>query len=463
LVYLALGMALGSSGAGLRFNDAQLAQLLGTCALVVILAEGGLTTRWSTMRPVLATAVSLATVGVVVSSAVVAVAAHYLLDIEWRLALLAGAVLSSTDAAAVFSLLRRLRLAPRVSAALEAESGLNDAPGVLFVTLLTTGAFGAGHEIGFAVALIVYELIAGAAIGALLGFGGVWLLRRSALPAAGLYPLAAIAITVLAYGVGSLAHASGFLAVYIAGVVLGNARLPHRRAVVGFADGLAWLAQIGLFVLLGLLVNPDELDAVIIPALVLGGVLVFVARPVSVLAAAPREPWRYQLFWGWAGLRGAVPIVLATIPLAAGIEGARWLFNVVFLLVVVFTLLQGATLPSVARAAKVVQASEPLDLRVESAPLEELDADLLQLGVAPGSGLVGVYIDELRLPVGASASLLLRGGVGSVPSADTRLVGGDEVLIVTPHALRSVTEARLRSVALGGRLAEWRVSYCRTE
>lgn len=472
LLYLALGMLLGEAGLGVRFDDARMAQLIGTGALVVILAEGGLTTRWATMRPALPTGILLATVGVAVSVGIVAAAAHWLLDFEWRLALLVGAIVSSTDAAAVFSTLRRLRLAPRLSAVLEVESGLNDAPAVLLVSILTSGAISGGGEIARTILLMIYELGAGAVIGAIVGAGGVWLLRRSALPAAGLYPLAAVGLTVLAYGAGAVAHASGFLAVYVAAVVLGNARLPHHRAVLGFADGFAWLAQIGLFVLLGLLVSPDELGGVIVPALVLGAVLAFVARPMAVLSAvAPLRVWvrsrfgsparrpstwvRQSLFLSWAGLRGAVPIVFATIPLAADISGAQRVFNIVFVLVIVFTLIQGTTLPVVARFLGVLDKREPSDLRVESAPLEELGADLLHLSVPATSRMNGVYVDELRLPPGAVVSLVVRNGEAFVPASHTRVRAGDELLMVAAAQSREAAEQRLRAVGERGRLASW--------
>jgi len=456
LVYLGLGMLIGESGLGVEFSDAQLTQILGTCALVVILAEGGLTTRWSAVRSVAPMAVILSTVGVGVSVAVVAAVAHYGLDMSWRLALLTGAVISSTDAAAVFSTLRRLRLPGRLFGTLEMESGLNDAPVVILVSLLTTGAFFTQAP-WLTVATIVYELLLGGALGAAVGFAGVWVLRRSALPAAGLYPLAAVAFTVLAYGAASVAHASGFLAVYVAGVVLGNSRLPHRRATLGFADGLAWMAQIGLFILLGLLVSPARLLDAVVPAMVAGVALLLIARPLSVLASASwfRIRLNQQAFLSWAGLRGAVPIVLATIPLSAGLRGGRELFDIVFVLVVVFTLIQGTTLPPVARLLRVVEPGGTSELRVESAPLEDLHADLLQLTIPAGSRLHGVYVDELRLPPGASLTLVVRDQRSFVPAGDTRLLIGDDLLLVATSECREEAERRLRAVGRRGRLARW--------
>ena len=400
----------------------------------------------------------LSTVGVAASVAVVGVVSHYLLHVGWQLALIYGAVLSSTDAAAVFSTLRRMPVRRRLAAILEAESGINDAPVVLLVSLLSTGA-GYGEPWWQLALLIGYELVAGAALGLAVGFVGAWALRRAALPAAGLYPLAAVGLTVLAFATGTLAHASGFLAVYTAGVVLGNARLPHRYAILGFADGLAWLAQIGLFVLLGLLVSPYRLGTAVLPGLIIGLALVLLARPVSVLVSATPflVRWREQAFLSWAGLRGAVPIVLATIPLSEGVPGAQTLFDVVFVLVVMYTLVQGTTLPPLARWLRVTDPEQATELLVESAPLERMRADLMRVEVPVGSRLNGVYLDELRLPLGAAVTLVLRDGTGFVPDATTRLRQGDSLLIVTTVEVREAAERRLHAVGRHGRLARWRM------
>ncbi|TDB72338.1 potassium/proton antiporter [Micromonospora sp. KC723] len=460
LVYLALGVAIGEAGLGIAFDDAELTRVLGFCALIVIIAEGGLTARWSTLRPVLGMAAALATVGVLVSILVVGAVVHVLLGLDWRLALLYGAVLSSTDAAAVFATLRRLRLPPRLVATLEAESGINDAPVVILVVLLSAGA-AEGHPWWYEVLLVGYELGVGAAVGLAVGFAGRYVLRREALPSSGLYPIAVIGSTVLAYAVGAVLHASGFLAVYVAGVLLGNARLPHRQAILGFADGLAWLAQIGLFVLLGLLATPSRLPAAVLPAVVTGLALLLVARPLSVFVSALpfRLRLREQAFLSWAGLRGAVPIVLATIPLSERVPGADRLFDAVFVLVVIFTLLQAGTLASAARRLGVTAPAELTEIRVETAPLERMRADLLQLEVPPGSRLAGVHVDELRLPVGASVTLVSRDGTGFVPGPDTRLMVGDSVLIVATMAVRDEVERRLRAVSRRGRLARWFGEY----
>jgi len=455
LVYLGLGVVLGESVIGLRFDDAELTRILGICALVIILAEGGLTTRWVAVRDAVPRSILLSTLGVAVSIAVTGGVAVLALDISWRTGFLLGAVVSSTDAAAVFSTLRGLGLPRRVTATLELESGLNDAPVVILVVLLSSDTLMSLPAAGL---LLVYELVAGAAIGIGIGVVGAWVLRRSALPASGLYPLATIAFCVLAYAGADVAHASGFLAVYVAGLVLGNARLPHRRAMLGFAEGLAWLSQIGLFVLLGLLVSPPRLPEVLVPAVVIGLGLLLVARPLSVLVSMVpfRVPLREQAFVSWAGLRGAVPIVFATIPVTEAVPGARQIFDIVFVLVVVFTLVQGTTLPAVARRLGVAGAAETSEVEVESAPLEELGADLLQIRVPIASRLHGVYVSELRLPEDAAVALIVREGHSFVPAPTTRIMRGDELLVVATAAVRERTERRFRAVSRAGRLASWR-------
>jgi len=352
--------------------------------------------------------------------------------------------------------LRKLPLPPRLSGILEAESGLNDPPAVLAVTLLS-GSVLTMPGPGGPAEIVAYELAAGAFVGVLAGLLGAVSLKRLALPASGLYPIAVLAFIVAAFGAASLAHASGFLAVYVAALVLGNARLPHRPATRGFAEGIAWLAQIGLFVMLGLLASPARLPGVVLPALIVGFVLVVLARPASVIISTLpwRVPWRWQAFLSLAGLRGAVPIVLATIPMSVHVRGATRLFDVVFVVVVVFTILQAPTLPWAARKLGVAAAAEPLEIDIEAAPLETLTADLLQTEIPDGSRLHGVEIFELRLPAEANIALIVRDGHGLVPQPTTTLRAGDSLLIVTAPAVREQTERRLRAVSRAGKLAGW--------
>ncbi|MER5224708.1 potassium/proton antiporter [Streptomyces flaveus] len=457
LVYLGIGVAMGQDGVGgIQFDNAELTQVFGYAALVVILAEGGLGTQWKDIKPALPAASSLALVGVAVSVGVTATAAHYLIDLEWRQALIVGAVVSSTDAAAVFSVLRRVPLPARLTGMLEAESGFNDAPVVILVVAFSTA--GPVEHWYALLGTIALELAIGAAIGLAVGFAGAYGLRHVALPASGLYPIAVMAIAVMAYAGGALAHGSGFLAVYLASMVLGNQKLPHWPATRGFADGLGWIAQIGMFVLLGLLVTPHELKDDFWTALVIGLVLTMVARPLSVvIALLPfRLPWQEQVLMSWAGLRGAVPIILATIPMVSGVEESRRIFNIVFILVVVYTLVQGPTLPWLARKLSLGKsAAEAADLGIESAPLERLRGHLLSVAIPEGSKMHGVEINELRLPPGAAVTLVVRDGESFVPLPTTILQRGDELLVVATDPVRDAAERRLRAVGRGGKLAGW--------
>ena len=456
LIYLAVGLGVGEAGLGVQFSDYALTSELGLVALALILAEGGLTTRWSVVRQVLAFSVLLATLGVAVSVAVVAGLAHLVLGVDGRTAVILGSVVASTDAAAVFSVLRRLPLKGRISAALEAESGLNDAPVVVLVVLASSDAWGrtsAAATLG----IVLLELLGGALLGVVVGRVGRELLARAALPSAGLYPLATVALCLLAFASGQSLHVSGFLSVYLAALVLGNSPLPHRRAVLGFASSTALLAEAGLFMLLGLLASPERLLASVPDALFIGAVATFLARPLAVvLSATPfRLPWREQVFLSWAGLRGAVPIVIATIPITEGLAGAERVLDVVFVLVVVYTLVQAPTLPWVGRRLGVVEPGQALDVEVETAPLDEMGADLLQVRVGPGSRLHGVYVEELRLPAGAHVTLVVRDGHGLVPTQHTQFLTGDQLLVVATTGVRDAAEARLRAVARGGKLARW--------
>jgi cell volume regulation protein A len=461
LLYLGIGVAIGE--AGIAFNSAELTQVLGYSALVLILAEGGLTTSWDDIRGSVAPAALLSTLGVVVSVGVVALAAHLVLAVSWTIALLVGAVLASTDAAAVFSVLRRVPLPRRLTGLLEAEAGFNDAPVVILVVALAAQASpGSGsHTLWWQLLLMaVGELAGGAAMGLLIGYAGGHLMRRIGSSSSGLFSIGVVALTVLAYAAGARLHVSGFLATYLSALVLGNMRLPHRAAVRGFAQALGWLAQIGLFVLLGLLITPSRLTSQIVPAIVIGLALLLVARPLSVAVALTpfRVPWRDQAFLSWAGLRGGVPVVLATVPLTTGTPGARRLFDLVFVLVVIFTLVQAPALPWVARRLGVTDTDRPLDLEVESTPLDELGAEILQMTVGVTSMLHGVEVFELRLPEGANVTLIVRGDKGFVPSPQTTLRHGDQLLIVATAQSRLAAEHRVRQVSKLGRLAGWNPS-----
>jgi cell volume regulation protein A len=460
LIYLAFGVILGEDVIGIKFDNAQLAQNLGAAGLAIILIEGGLATRWGDIKKLVVPAGVLATVGVGVSALVTAVGAHYLLDFSWQLSLLLGAVVSSTDAAAVFAVLRSLPLPKRTAGMLEAESGFNDAPTVILVLVFseTPFHFSIWHFLGE----LVYELVLGAAIGVAIGWLARWTLPRIALPAAGLYPLAAFGLCLAAFGAAGAANASGFLACYLAALVLANGPgMPHRAATRSFAEGLGWLAQIGLFVLLGMLVTPSRLGDELLPALVVGAVLLLLARPLSVLVSLTpfRVPLREQAFLSWAGLRGAVPIVLATFPIVHEVPDSVKLLDVVFVLVAIYTVVQGPSLAMVSRRLGLSPENGAAEIPVEAAPLDVLDADLLTMTIPDTSRLDSVSVIELRLPDPAVITLIIRDGSSFVPGQDTQLKAGDEILIVTTRSTRDAAERRLRAVSRRGVLAHWFDEY----
>ena len=470
LFYLGLGLLLSDEGVGgVAFDNAELATALGYAGLVIILAEGGLTTRTSSVRPVVVPAAILASVGVAISIFLVALPLHWITGLDLRVAVLIGAVLAPTDAAAVFTVARGLRLPSRLQTMLEAESGLNDAPVVVLVVLLSTTV---GSDLpAWSVPLIVIaELIGGLVVGGLVGLFARWLMPRLALPAAGLYPIAVIALFMLSYGLAVVLHMSGFAAVYITALILAASPLPHRRSVLGFVEGLAWAVQIGLFVMLGLLVVPGRLLEALGIAVLAGVLLLFVARPASVMISlaaflrpgwaarvsrTPPMPWQWAAFASWAGLRGAVPIVFATIPLGAMGADGELVFDVTMLLVVALTLLQSPTMPLLGRRLGLVRAEQVGELTVEAAPLDTMHAALLDLDIPAGSRMAGTYISELPLPAGAVVSLVIRSGHTLVPDHTTRIKVGDRLLIVSTLLAREATERALQSVSRNGRLAGW--------
>lgn len=437
LLFLLVGLLLGEAGIGLQFDDAVIAQGLGYAALTLILAEGGFSTKWEDIRPTLGLSVVLATVGVVITIGLMTVIGHYALGLPLLLALLFGAVNAGTDAAAVFSVLRGIPVPARVRSVLEGESGLNDAPTVLIVTAATAVAVGEQQAAGLpsVAVMIALQLLGGIGLGAGLGMLGVFVLRRFALPAAGLYPIAALAWAVLSYGVAIQVNLSGFAAVYICAMVLGNGRLPHRHATQSFAEGTGWLAQIGLFVMLGMLATPTRITWDVVAMGVLAGLfLTFVIRPVAVVACSVwfRIPWREQAFLSWAGLRGAVPIILATVPMAAQMDNAERLFDIVFVFVVAYTAIQAPSLPWVAKRLRLVEDRSWTAVEIEPAPMDEQRADLFKVVLREDSPLTGVPIHGLTLPANTDISLIFREGAAFTPHPETLLQRFDELLVIAP-------------------------------
>ncbi|MDQ6661797.1 MAG: potassium/proton antiporter [Chloroflexota bacterium] len=363
LLFLGIGMLAGSDGpGGIYFDDAFVAQSVGIVALAFILFAGGLETRWKVVRPALGGALALSTVGVFLTAVVVAVFAFFLLHVSFLEGLLLGAIISSTDAAAVFSVLgaRNLQLTGQIIPLLELESGCND-PMAVFLTLGLTRLLTNPHESVLAViTLFVQQMGIGAICGLLLGWIAILVISRVKLEVAALYPVLTMALVLLTYGLTATLGGSGFLAVYLLGLLLGNSSVQRINRLTRFHTAISWLMQIAMFLILGLLVFPSHLPPIIGSGLLITGVVIFIARPIGTLAALLpiRMPMREKLFVSWVGLRGAVPIVLATFPLLAGLPQAPLLFNLVFFIVLASVLLQGTTVPLVAKWLGVITPSQ---------------------------------------------------------------------------------------------------------
>jgi cell volume regulation protein A len=435
LVFLVIGILAGSEGlGGIDFEDYAFSYRLGTIALVFILFDGGLNTPLNAVRRYIAPAAVLATIGVVGTAAMIALGARWL-GFDWPLALLLGAIVSSTDAAAVFSVLRGsgLHLKRRVGVTLEVESGINDPMAVILTTVLTTNLVApAATSTGDLVLGVIVQMVVGAAGGLAVGFGGRAILARLRLTAGGLYSAAMLALACLAFGVPTLFGGSGFLAVYLAGVVLGNGELPYRSGMLRVHDALAWLSQIAMFLILGLLVFPSRLLDVLLPGLGLALFATFVARPLVVwLCLLPfRYPWLDVTYIGYVGLRGAVPIVLATFPVLAGAPGAERIFDVVFFIVVMSAIVPGATVPWVTRRLGLESSDPPAPqavLEIESR--QPLSGRLMSFYIDDALAVTNAPISDLPFPEGSAATLIVRGDELIAPKGATHLLAGDHVYV----------------------------------
>jgi cell volume regulation protein A len=449
LLFLALGMLFGDDGLNLvSLDDAELVQNVGVVALLFILLEGGLTTKPTDLKLAALPGLLLATVGVALTAAMTAVGVWLLLDVDPVTAALIGAVVGSTDAAAVFSMMRTTPLPRRVAALLRVESGSNDPIAVMLtVGLLTT--YDQGASAGSWATFAAVQLVGGGLVGAVVGRAAVALLRRLTLPVEGLYPLTVAAVGALAYGLAAAVGASGFVAVYVAGVLVGALLPRQRRAILGFHEAVANAAEIGLFLLLGLLVFPSQLPAVAVAGVLAAAVLTFVARPVTVWLCTARQGyrWRERTLLSVGGLKGAVPIVLATFPLTAGVAEADLVFDVVFFVVLLSVLVQGIALVPVTRWLGFEQARPAWAPVAEAMPLEGIEVDLVELHVTEDLFLAGRRIREVAVPPGALVTAIVRDERVLVPSGDTQLLAGD-VLLITAQRDRAAL-ARLTAWAQG--------------
>jgi potassium/hydrogen antiporter len=448
LLFLGLGMLAGSEGiGGIEFDDAELARTLGTIALVLILFEGGLTAGWSEIRPVLGTAASLATVGTAITAVAAGLAAHWIFDLSVLEGMLIGAAVAATDSAAIFAVLRRSTLEKRLARSLEGESGMNDPVALLLVIGFVDWIQQPGYGFADMAGQLLLKLAIGAAIGLAIGRLSVAALNRVRLPTDGIYPVATIAIAALVFGLAEVAHGSGFLATYLTALAIGGSNIPARRTVTAFHEGVGWVAQIGLFVMLGLLVFPSALDDVALEGLALSAVLILVARPLAAFAATlfSRLALRERAMLAWAGLRGATPIWLATFPVVAGVGTGQELFSIVFFVVVTSTLVQGASFEPFANRLGLTTDEPALPRRLlESGRIRRMGGDVVAYRLPHGAAAAGHMVRELGLPREALVNVIVRDGRALPPRGSTELREGDELHILVRGEVRDEVEEMTR-------------------
>ncbi len=436
ILFMLVGMIAGENGiGGLAFDDYGMAKSIGYVALTIILFSGGLDTVWKSVRPVAWVGLSLSTLGVALTMLAVAGFARYILDFSWTLSLLLGAIISSTDAAAVFSVLRskNLHIRKDLRSLLELESGSND-PMAIFLTI-TVIAYATGAQ-SSALHLPVFflqQMGIGAVAGVLFGKGLVLLLNRVHFTYDGIYPVVGLAWAFLTFGVTDILGGSGFLAAYLAGIAASHGNMVHKRTLLRFFDGMAWLSQITLFLVLGLLVTPADLPWVAMQGLLIAAFLMFFARPAAVFVSMlfSKSPWAERGFVSWVGLRGAAPIILATFPVIAGLPGSELLFNLVFLIVFTSAVLQGWTLPAVSKLFGVtvepeVEHRSPLKF----APPSGSDTELMEFALPYGSKVAGRSVVDLKLPEDALVVLICRGDQFLVPGGGTVLEEQDTIQVL---------------------------------
>ncbi len=458
VLFLGVGMAIGSDGAGwIEFDDYELARRIGVIALALILFEGGLSAGFREIGPVLRTSLSLALVGTIVTALLAGLAATWLFDFSMLEGLLLGSILASTDSAAIFAVLRESTLRRRLARTLEGESGFNDPVAVLLVLGFINWIEEPDYGLLDMAWLFAHQLAIGAGAGLLVGWLAVRAFRRLPLGTAGLYPVASIAAAALAYGAADSIEGSGFLAVYITGLVLGTAPIPARQTVTIFHQGLGWVAQIALFLTLGLLVFPSELGDVWLEGTALAVVILLVARPAGVVLATAFERFSSgeRVLLGWAGLRGAVPVVLATFPVIAGVPHSLEFFNIVFFAVVLSTLVQGVTFEPLARALGVTtrQPALPRPL-AETGTIRRLGAEIVEYPVLEADAIAGRRVRELGLPRDALLNVIVRGEEAIPPRGSTRIEGGDRLHVLVRKEVAHELPALLERWRFGPAAAE---------
>ncbi|MFL5910179.1 MAG: potassium/proton antiporter [Gaiellaceae bacterium] len=445
VLFLGVGMAVGSDGAGwIDFDNYRLARTIGVIALALILFEGGLTSGLPEIRPVLGPAISLAVVGTALTALIAGLVAAALFDFSTSEGLLLGSIVAATDGAAIFALLRGSTLRRKLARTLEGESGLNDPIAVLLVLAFIHVIKNPGYDAPDVLGLFARQLGIGVAVGAAVGFVAVQGFRRIRLATSGLYPVASLATVALAYGGADALHGSGFLAAYLAGLALGTAAIPAKQTITVFHEGLAWVAQLAMFVTLGLLVFPSQLGSVAVKGIVLALVIAVVARPIATFAATAfaRYSLAERVMLGWAGLRGAVPVVLATFPVIDHVPHSLEFFNIVFFAVVISTLLQGSTFEPLARRLGVTTAEPALPRPlVEAGTIGRLGAEVLEYPVAAGDAIAGARVRDLGLPREAVVNVIVRGEEAIPPRGSTRIREGDRLHVLLRKQAAGLTRA----------------------
>ena len=443
LVFLIAGMLFGTDGLGLQFNSAEDAQFLGVIALSVILFSGGLDTRFSDIKPILTPGIVLSTLGVVLTTLFAGLFISWISGFEWlnitlplTTSLLLAATMSSTDSASVFNILRsqRMSLKYNLRPMLELESGSND-PMAYMLTLVLIQVVGAGAVTASEVVTMLFvQFVIGGSVGYLLGRGAVLFINKLQLSNTSLYPIIAFGLIFLVYSLTDVCHGNGFLAVYIAGIVMGNSRMGFKREITTFLDGITWLCQIVLFLILGLLVNPHEMVSVALAGTLIGIFMIVVARPLSVmLCLLPFKHinFKSRLFVSWVGLRGAAPILFATYPIISNVEGANIIFNIVFFVTILSLIVQGTTLSTIAQALNISEPEpEKPDYFGVEIP-EELETALNAMDVTAEMLVDGVTLKEVKLPKGALVMLIRRGQEFIVPNGSVQLRPGDRLLMLS--------------------------------
>ncbi|WP_191601038.1 potassium/proton antiporter [Marinomonas algicola] len=446
VIFLGIGMLAGEDGIGrIQFDDVQTAHALGTLALAVILFDGGLQTSLSSIKLVWKPASALATIGVAITAGITGTAAAYILDLPLLIGFLLGAIVGSTDAAAVFTILRGagIHLSPRLKSTLEIESASND-PMAIFLTIGILQIITMDNAPSFELALLfVQQMGIGSLVGLAIGYPALKLINKITLQAPGLYPVMVAACGLLSFGVAATLGGSGFLAIFISGVIIGNGRFVYQRATFLFHDGLAWLCQISMFVMLGLLVTPSSLIHVWKEGLLIALVLVFVARPLAVAPLLSLFGFNKREIGlvAWVGLRGSVPIILAIFPLLFGLPEAPLLFNVVFFVVLISATLQGSTLPWMARKLGLIEAPPATpSVTLEMAALAEVDADIVRYTLGENSKVSNLTVFQLALPEGAVVAMIVRQDDVFPPRGSTKLLPEDHLFIVLKPGLRDYVD-----------------------